>query len=99
MSDTATTEVYEHTDLVLETCIALLNDPQMKSRAERRDSQVVWVYRWSDELEAFLEMYDAGNHMVEPVAFSKMLRTTRNAVYNLMGYDPPRLAHSAKPAT
>lgn len=95
MSDTAA-EIYEHSDLVLETCLCLLSP--LKSKAERRDNKVVWTYQVTGELENFLDLYDKGEILVEPVAFSKMLRTTRNAVYNLMGYDPPRLAHSAKPA-
>lgn len=93
--------VYEHTDLVLETTICLANIPGMNSTAERRDNKVVWTYERTPELDAFLAEFYAGNRVVEPLAFSKMLRSVRNSVYGLMGYDPPRLSSvtsSDKPA-
>ena len=93
--------VYEHTDLVLETTICLANIPGMKSTAERRENKVVWTYERTPELSEFLTEFYAGKRVVEPLAFSKMLRSVRNSVYSLMGYDPPRLssvASSDKPA-
>ena len=93
MSETAAA-IYEHTDLVLETCLCLRNDPNMRSEAARRDHKVVWTYQKTPELEAFLQDFYAGRHTVEPIAFSKMLRSVRTAVYSLMDYDPPRLAQT-----
>jgi hypothetical protein len=85
-------DMYEHTDLVLETTICLVNIPGMNSTAERRGDKVVWTYERTPELEDFLTEFYAGKRLVEPLAFSKMLRSVRNSVYGLMGYNPPRLS-------
>jgi len=92
--------MYEHTDLVLESTIALANIPGMKSVSERRDNKVVWTYKRTAELDEFLSQFYAGKRVVEPLAFSRMLRSVRNAVYQLMDYNPPRLAQASsdKPA-
>ena len=99
MSENA--NVYEHSDLVLETTIRIENVPGMRSTAERRGDKVVWTYERTPELDKFLSEFYAGEMFVEPLAFSKMLRSVRNSVYGLMGYDPPRLSSvtaSDKPA-
>jgi hypothetical protein len=84
---------YEHNDLVLAATASLEG---IDGEMSKVDGKVLWTYPQSDHLAAFLLKFHAGNYRVEPRRFARRLRSTRNRVYEIMEYNPPRVSPEAR---